>query len=188
LRSSGIYTRGQPNRESMAQGAANIVTGLFGGMGGCAMIGQSMINVNSGATGRLSGVATALFLIVSALVFASEHAKQIGVRTSLDAQGWKIYELEGSLFFASVAGFQQLFTHRTDPADVVIEFRRARVVDHSAIQPIDALAERYRAAGKRLHLRHLSPDCRELLQNARGMIEVNLQEDPRYRIADDKLA
>ena len=251
-------TRGQPNRESMAQGAANIVTGLFGGMGGCAMIGQSMINVNSGATGRLSGIATAVFLmsfilfgsvwieriplaaligvmfvvcqktfawgslrlfgkvpqadifvgllvagvtlvfdlaiavvagvIVSALVFAWEHAKQIGVSSALDAQGWKIYELEGSLFFASVASFQQLFTPKLDPADVVIEFRRARVVDHSAIQAIDALAERYKAAGKRLHLRHLSLDCRELLQNAQGMIEVNLQEDPRYRIADDKLA
>lgn len=250
-------TRGQPNRESMAQGAANIVTGLFGGMGGCAMIGQSMINVNSGATGRLSGIATALFLmsfilfgsswieriplaaligvmfvvcqktfawgsfrlfgkvpkadivvgllvagvtlafdlavavvagvIVSALVFAWEHAKQIRVQTNTDAQGWKVYELEGSLFFASIAGFQQLFTPKEDPQDVVIEFKRAKVVDHSAIQAIDALAERYRQAGKRLHLRHLSPDCREVLENAKDMIEVNMDEDPRYRLADDKL-
>jgi SulP family sulfate permease len=250
-------TRGQPNRESMAQGAANVVTGLFGGMGGCAMIGQSMINVNNGATGRLSGIATALFLlafilvgsswieriplaaligvmfvvcektfewgtfrmfgkipradavvvvlvaavtlvfdlavaviagvIVSALVFAWQHAKQIRVTTSVDAQGWKVYELEGSLFFASVAGFQGLFSPKDDPDDVVIEFLRARVVDHSAIQAIDALAERYRALGKRLHLRHLSPDCREVLDKARDMIEVNLLEDPRYHVADDKL-
>jgi SulP family sulfate permease len=250
-------TRGQPNRESMAQGAANVVTGLFGGMGGCAMIGQSMINVNSGATGRLSGIATAVFLlsfilfgsewieriplaaligvmfvvcqktfewgsfrlfgkvpradivvgllvaivtlifdlaiavvagvIVSALVFAWEHAKQIKVTTHVDAQGWKVYELEGSLFFASVAGFQQLFSPKDDPEDVVIEFRRARVVDHSAIQAIDALALRYKQAGKRLHLRHLSPDCMEVLDNAKGMIEVNVLEDPRYHIADDKL-
>lgn len=250
-------TRGQPNRESMAQGAANVVTGLFGGMGGCAMIGQSMINVNSGATGRLSGIATALFLmafilfgsawieriplaaligvmfvvcqktfewgslrlfgkvpradifvgllvavvtlafdlaiavitgvIVSALVFAWEHAKNVRVTASIDANGWKVYELEGSLFFASVAGFGQLFSPKDDPQDVVIAFRRARVVDHSAIQAIDALAERYRQSGKRLHLRHLSRDCAELLENARGMIEVNVLEDPRYHIADDKL-
>jgi SulP family sulfate permease len=250
-------TRGQPNRESLAQGAANVVTGLFGGMGGCAMIGQSMINVGNGATGRLSGIAASLFLlsfilfgssvieqiplaalvgvmfvvcektfewgtfrlfgkvpradalvvvlvagvtlafnlatavvagvIVSALVFAWQHARQIRVTASTDAQGWKVYELEGTLFFASSAGFQGLFTPRDDPQDVVVEFRRARVADHSAIQAIDALAERYRALGKRLHLRHLSPDCRALLERAKDMIEVSLPEDPRYRVADDKL-
>jgi SulP family sulfate permease len=231
-------TRGWPNRESLAQGAANVVTGLFGGMGGCAMIGQSMINVGNGATGRLSGIAASLFLlsfilfgsrvieqiplaalvgvmfvvcektfewgtfrlfgkvpradalvvvlvagvtlafnlaiavvagvIVSALVFAWQHARQIRVTASTDAQGWKVYALEGTLFFASSAGFQALFTPRDDPQDVVIEFRRARVADHSAIQAIDALAERYRALGKRLHLTHLSPDCRALLERARG--------------------
>jgi SulP family sulfate permease len=126
-------------------------------------------------------------VVVSALVFAWQHAKQINVRSGLDAQGWKVYELEGSLFFASVANFQELFTPKDDPQDVVVEFRRARVVDHSAIQAIDTLAERYRSAGKRLHLRHLSPDCREVLDKARDMIEVNVLEDPRYRVADDKL-
>jgi len=251
-------TRGQPNRECLALGAANVVTGFFGGMGGCALIGQSLINVNSGGTGRLSGVVAALCLasfilvgsswieqiplaaligvmfvvcektfewgtfrlfgkvpradalvivlvagmtlafdlavavlvgvIVSALVFAWQHARQIRVATSLDAQGWKVYELEGTLFFASVSGFQSLFDPKDDPQDVVIEFLRARVADHSAIQAIDALAERYRLLGKRLHLRHLSPDCRELLERARDMIEVNLPEDPRYHVADDKLA
>ncbi len=250
-------TRGQPNRECLALGASNVVTGLFGGMGGCALIGQSMINVNSGATGRLSGVTASLFLlsfilvgshwieqiplaaligvmfvvcektfewgtfrlfgkvpradalvivlvagitlafdlavavlagvVVSALVFAWQHAKQIRVSTGADAHGWKVYELEGTLFFASVTGFQALFAPKDDPQDVVIEFRRARVADHSAIQAIDALAERYRAVGKRLHLRHLSPDCRELLEKAKDMIEVNLPEDPRYHVADDRL-
>jgi SulP family sulfate permease len=250
-------TRGQPNRESLAQGAANIVTALFGGMGGCAMIGQSMINIGNGARGRLSGIAASLFLlsfilvgssvieqiplaaligvmfvvcektfewgtfrlfgkvpradalvivlvagvtlafnlatavvagvIVSALVFAWQHAKQIRVSTSMNADGWKVYELEGTLFFASSAGFQALFAPKDDPQDVVVEFRRARVADHSAIQAIDALAERYRGAGKRLHLRHLSPDCRSLLERAKDMIEVSLPEDPRYRVADDKL-
>jgi SulP family sulfate permease len=124
---------------------------------------------------------------VSALVFAWQHAKQIRVTTAQDANGWKVYELEGTLFFASVAGFQALFAPRDDPQDVVVEFRRARVADHSAIQAIDGLAERYRALGKRLHLRHLSPDCRALLERAKDMIEVNLPEDPRYRVADDKL-
>lgn len=250
-------TRGQPNRESLAQGAANVVTGFFGGMGGCAMIGQSMINVGNGAYGRLSGICASLFLlsfilvgssvieqiplaaligvmlvvcektfewgtfrlfgkvpradalvivlvagvtlafnlatavvvgvIVSALVFAWTHARQIRVTTGVDAQGWKVYELEGTLFFASVSGFQGLFSPKDDPQDVVIEFRRARVADHSAIQAIDSLAERYRNLGKRLHLRHLSPDCRDLLERARDMIEVNLPEDPRYHVADDKL-
>jgi SulP family sulfate permease len=250
-------TRGQPNRESLAQGAANIVTGLFGGMGGCAMIGQSMINVGNGATGRLSGIAASLFLlsfilfgssvieqiplaaligvmfvvcektfewgtfrlfgkvpradalvivlvagvtlafnlasavlvgvIVSALVFAWQHARRIRVSTQVDAQGGKIYQLDGTLFFASVSGFQALFAPKDDPQDVVIDFRNARVADHSAIQAIDGLAERYRVLGKRLHLRHLSADCRALLERAGDMIEVSLAEDPRYRVADDKL-
>jgi sulfate permease, SulP family len=250
-------TRGQPNRESMAQGAANVVTGFFGGMGGCAMIGQSMINVNSGATKRLSGIAMALFLlsfilfgsslieqiplaaligvmfvvsektfewgsfrlfgkvpkpdivvglavagitvvadlavavvagvIFSALVFAWEHAKHISVKTYFDEKGWKVYELEGSLFFASAAGFQELFTPRDDPQHVVVEFRRAKVMDHSAVEAIDGLAARYSTFGKQLHLRHLSPDCLEVLSNAKDMVEVSIFEDPHYRIADNKL-
>ena len=69
-------TRGKPNRESMAQGIANVVTGFFGGMGGCAMIGQSMINVHNGALKRLSGIATALFLL-SFILFASSWIERI---------------------------------------------------------------------------------------------------------------
>jgi SulP family sulfate permease len=250
-------TRGQPNRESLAQGAANVITGLLGGMGGCAMIGQSMINVGNGARGRLSGMtagaallcfilfgssvieqiplaaligvmfvvcektfewgtfrlfgkvpradalvivivagvtlafnlATAVVVgvIVSALVFAWEHARQIRATTALDALGRKVYALEGTLFFASTAAFQALFSPKDDPQEVVLEFRGARVADHSAIQAIDSLSDRYRTLGKRLHLRHLSPDCQALLHNARGMIEVNLEDDPRYRVADDQL-
>jgi SulP family sulfate permease len=250
-------TRGKPNKESMAQGLANVVTGFFGGMGGCAMIGQSMINVNNGAIKRLSGIATALFLIsfilfaskwiemiplaaligvmfvvaektfewgsfrlfgkvpkqdvfvgllvgavtviadlaiavflgvvVSALVFAWEHAKQIQVNTSTNEIGWKVYQLEGTLFFASIANFQKLFTPNEDPQDVVIDFQKSKVVDHSALAAIDALALRYQSTGKKLHLKHLSPDCLEVLENAKGMIEVNLVEDPKYHVADDKL-
>ena len=250
-------TRGKPNRESMAQGIANIFTGFFGGMGGCAMIGQSMININNGAIKRLSGIATAIFLIcfimfaskwiemiplaaligvmfvvaektfewgtlrlfgkvpkqdifvgllvgavtviadlalavflgviVSALIFAWEHAKNIKVQTKFDEKGWKIYELEGTLFFASIANFQTLFTPHDDPNDVVIDFKYSRVSDHSAISAIDALAIRYESSGKKLHLKHLSPDCLEVLENAKGMIEVNVLEDPKYPVADDKL-
>ncbi len=250
-------TRGKPNRECIAQGAANIVTGFFSGMGGCAMIGQSMINIGNGARSRLSGISAALFLlsfilfasplieriplaalialmfvvsektfewaslrvlgkvpkhdafvilavtvvtvltdlaiavlvgvIISALVFAWQHAKHIHANTRVDEAGWKIYELNGSLFFASIQNFLSLFSPREDPQDVVVEFRNARVVDHSALEAIDALAERYRAQGKRLHLRHLSPDCLELLDKARDMVEVNLMEDPHYHLADSRL-
>lgn len=250
-------TRGKPNRESMAQGAANVVTGLFGGMGGCAMIGQSMINVNNGALKRLSGIATAVFLlsfilfasrwiemiplaaligvmfvvaektfewgsfrlygkvpkpdllvivlvagitvvadlaiaviigvIFSALVFAWEHAKQISATTRTNEQGWKVYELKGTLFFASISAFQNLFSPANDPQEVAIDFKNAKVADHSALAAIDALAERYQAAGKKLHLKHLSQDCLELLDKAKGMIEVNVLEDPKYHIADNKL-
>jgi SulP family sulfate permease len=250
-------SRGRPNRECMAQGAANFVCGFFGAMGGCAMIGQTMININAGARKRLSGITAAVFLlifilftssliekipiaaligvmfvvsektfewsslrviskvprhdafviiavtivtvftnlatavalgvIIAALVFAWEHAKQISVRVSTDGATRKVYELQGSLFFASARGFQDLFTPKDDPEEVIIEFRRARVMDHSALEAIDSLADRYRHLGKHLHLRHLSPDCYELLQKAKDMVEVNLAEDPRYHVADNQL-
>ncbi|HHO69324.1 MAG TPA: SulP family inorganic anion transporter [Gammaproteobacteria bacterium] len=251
-------TRGQGNRECIGQGVANGVTGLFGGMGGCAMIGQSMININSGGRGRLSGISAALFLllfilaasgliekiplaaltgvmfmvviatfewsslrifrkipasdafvlvlvsavtvatdlavavvvgvIVSALVFAWEHAKHIRVESFVDAQGSRVYELHGPLFFASVKNFQDLFDCEQDPDDVIIEFQHSRVMDHSAIEAIDNLAERYLKAGKTLHLRHLSPECTRLLHKAGDLVEVNMMEDPRYRVAVDELA
>lgn len=250
-------TRGKPNRACVGQGLANVVTGLFGGMGGCAMIGQSMINVTNGAVKNISGVAAALFLlcfilfaskwiemiplaaligvmfvvsektfewgsfrlfgkvpkadilvgltvaivtvltdlaiavivgvIISALVFAWQHAKNIEVRVSIEEHGWKVYDLSGSLFFASTQSFLASFSPKDDPAEVVIDFRNARVKDHSALEAIDLLAERYTQLGKKLHLRHLSPDCLELLDKARGMIEVNVLEDPLYHPADNRL-
>jgi len=250
-------TRGRPNKESMAQGAANIITGFFGGMGGCAMIGQSMININNGALKRLSGIATAIFLasfilflshwieliplaaligvmfvvaektfewgtlrlfgkvpkedifvgllvggvtiiadlaiavilgvIVSALVFAWKHAKKIEVTTRIDKQGFKTYFLNGTLFFASAKNFHELFDIQKDPNNVLIDFKNSRVVDHSAIMAIDNLAAKYIAAKKKLHLIHLSPDCIEILETAKSMVEINLLEDPIYHIADDKI-
>ncbi|GMR01402.1 MAG: SulP family inorganic anion transporter [Gammaproteobacteria bacterium] len=251
-------TRGRGNRECVGQGIANTVTGMFGGMGGCAMIGQSMINVNSGGHKRLSGVSAALFLlafilfasslieripmaalvgvmfivvlgtfewssirifnkiprhdafvlvlvsavtvatdlaiavivgvIVSALVFAWEHAKHINVNSYIDDNGSKVYELNGPLFFGSVKNFRELFSPLDDPSDVIIEFQNSRVTDHSAIEAIDSLAEQYIRAGKQLHLRHLSKECKQLLDKAGNLVEVNRLEDPSYHVADDKLA
>ena len=251
-------TRGRGNKECVGQGVANAVTGMFGGMGGCAMIGQSMININSGGRGRLSGISAAFFLlmfilfaseliemipraaltgvmfmvvigtfewsslrimgkiprsdafvlvlvsavtvatdlaiavvvgvIVSALVFAWEHAKHIHVRKFIDDRGSKVYELHVPLFFASVRNFQDLFDPRTDPDDVVIEFQHSRVMDHSAIEAIDTLATRYLSAGKTLHLRHLNEECRQLLHEAGDLVEVNVLEDPRYHVAANELA
>ncbi len=251
-------TRGRGNRECVGQGIANTVTGMFGGMGGCAMIGQSMINVNSGGHQRLSGISAALFLlmfimfasgliemipmaalvgvmfivvigtfewsslrligkipkkdtfvlvlvsavtvftdlaiavvvgvIVSALFFAWEHASHIHVKRFDHEAGSRVYELHGPLFFGSVKNFLDLFTPADDPDDVIIEFQNSRVVDHSAIEAIDNLAEKYIKAGKKLHLRHLSPECAELLTKAGDLVEVNVLEDPTYHVADDKLA
>ncbi|TBR41393.1 SulP family inorganic anion transporter [Marinomonas agarivorans] len=250
-------THGQGNKECVAQGTANIVTGFFGGMGGCAMIGQSMININSGGRGRLSGITAAVALmlfilfgaslieqiplaalvgvmfmvvigtfewsslriikkipkhdafiivlvsgvtvftdlaiavfvgvVVAALVFAWDHAKHISTKSYSDANGWKVYELYGPLFFGSASNFAELFDPKNDPDDVVVEFLHSRVADHSGLEAIDALAERYERAGKRLHIRHLSRECHTLLKKAGDIVEVNYIEDPSYQIASDKL-
>jgi sulfate permease, SulP family len=127
-------------------------------------------------------------VIVSALVFAWEHAKQLKVYTEKDKNGMTVHQLHGTLFFASIANFQALFNPASDDAQVVIDFKHAKVMDHSALMAIDSLAAKYRAVGKSLHLRHLSPDCQELLESAKAIIEVNLLEDPKYRVSDDKLA
>ncbi len=250
-------TRGQNNRECVGQGLGNTVNGLFGGMGGCAMIGQSMININSGGKGRLSGISAALFLlffilfgssliemipvaalvgvmfivvlgtfewatfrmigkvpladilitvlvalvtvisdlaiavivgvIVSALVFAWEHAKQMQAKAFIDENGSKIYELRGPLFFGSVHAFNEIFDPKNDPDDVVIDFYDSKVVDHSGIEAVDSLAERYQRRGKKLHLKHLSEECKVLLDKAGELVEVNRMEDPVYHVADDRL-
>ncbi len=252
-------TRGRGNRECIGQGAANVICGLFGGMGGCAMIGQSLINVNSGGRGRLSGIAAAICLllfvlflspwieqipmaalvgvmfmvvigtfewasikmfgrmpradlfvmtlvasytvvmhdlatavilgvVVSALVFAWQHATHIGADTKENKFGSKIYQLHGPLFFASVSSFKEMFDVHQDPDDVVIDFYYSRVYDQSGLEAIHSLSEKYSAAGKRLHLTHLSRECQRLLGKAGSLVEVNLSEDPQYHIATDRLA
>lgn len=250
-------TRGRGNKECVGQGIANTVNGFFGGMGGCAMIGQSMINMNNGGRGRLSGITAALVLlafilfgakyiemiplaalvgimfmvvlgtfewssfriirkipttdafvlvlvssvtvifdlaiavvvgvIASALIFAWKHAKHIQADTYVDEDGFKVYDLRGPVFFGSISYFKELFDPKNDPRDVVIEFKRSRVSDHSGIEALDSLAEKYQAEGKTLHLRHLSPECRKLLKRAGSLCEVNVMEDPNYRVATDVL-
>jgi len=251
-------TRGRGNKECIAQGAANTACGFFGAMGGCAMIGQSMINVNSGGRGRASGITAALALlgfilfasglieqiplaalvgvmfivvigtfewssfrilkkvpkadafviilvsgvtvysdlavavvvgvIVSALVFAWEHAKHVIVNRSTDEKGSTVYDVTGPLFFGSIANFLEQFDMDKDSNDVVVEFKNSRVVDHSAIEAIDTLAERYLSRGKTMHLKHLSPECTQLLTKAGSLVEINVIEDPDYHIVTDKLA
>ena len=251
-------TRGRPNKECIAQGTANMVNGIFGGMGGCAMIGQSMININSGGRGRLSGITAALGLlcfilfasslievvplaalvgvmfivvlgtfewasfkmmrnipkkdafvivlvsavtvvtdlaiavfvgvIVSALVFAWEHAKHIhAVVAHNDDHSEKSYRIDGPLFFGSVSNFLELFDIKNDPHHVIVDFANSRVVDQSAIEAISVLTDRYVREGKKVHVRHLSRDCRKLLHKAGVLVEVNLIEDPSYKVASDTL-
>ncbi len=251
-------TRGQSNRECVAQGAANITSGFFSGMGGCAMIGQSLINVSSGARARLSGIVAAVMLlifimfgsgviellpmaaltglmimvaigtfewasirtlnkmpksdvlvmvlvtlvtaiihnlalavligvIISALVFAWDNAKRIRARKYVDEDGVKHYEIYGPLFFGSVTLFNEKFDILGDPDEVIIDFSESRVVDMSAIEALNKITERYHKQGKKVHLRHLSPDCRKLLKNADEIIEVNILEDPTYKVVVDKV-
>jgi SulP family sulfate permease len=133
-------------------------------------------------------IAVVVGVIVSALVFAWDHAKHIyAVPKDLDT-GERVYEIHGPLFFASVHKFNELFDPEKDPEEVIIDFAHSRVADHSAIEAIDNLAEKYTKEGKTLHLRHLSKECKDLLAKAGNLVEINIKEDPHYHIADDKLA
>lgn len=252
-------TRGRTNKECIAQGAANTVTGFFSGMGGCAMIGQSLINISSGARARLSGIVASLGLltfimfgsgiveqlpmaaltgvmvmvsigtfewaslrtfnkmpltdiivmlvvmfvtvvfhnlalavlvgvIISALSFAWENATRIRARKRVDDEGVKYYEIFGPLFFGSVSVFNEKFDIKNDPEEVVIDFSESRVVDMSGIEALNKITERYQKAGKKIHLKHLSADCRKLLRNADKIIDVNVLEDPSYKVMSDELA
>ena len=193
-------TRGRGNKESIGQGIANIVNGFFGGMGGCAMIGQSIINIRGGGRGRLSGITAALCLlgfvvfgaglvgiIVSALVFAWQHGKVMhAVRKKVE--GRTHYHLEGPLFFGSVTSFKNLFDFQKDKEHVVIDFSESRIWDHSGIEALQNITERYGQYGKKLHLLNLSKDCQLLLDKAESIVELSVIEDlDWHHIADDRL-
>ncbi len=251
-------TKGKGNKEAMAQGLANMVTGFFSGMGGCAMIGQSLINISSGARARLSGIVASVMLLVfimfaadlierlpmaaltglmimvaigtfewaslktfnrmpkpdifvmvvvtlitvvlhnlalavligvviSALVFAWENARHIHSKRYIDENGVKHYEMAGLLFFGSVTEFSGKFDVLNDPDEVIIDFSDSRVVDMSGIEALNKLTERYEKVGKKLHLKHLSADCRQLLHNANDIIDINIYEDPSYKVLTDEI-
>ena len=249
-------TRGRGNKEAVAQGIANILSGVFSGMGGCAMLGQSLINISNGARARLSGIVAAVMLlifimfgsglieklpmaaltglmimvaigtfewaslrtfnkmprsdifvmvmvtlvtvflhnlalavvvgvIISALVFAWDNARRIRARKHTDEDGVKHYEIYGPLFFGSIIAFNEKFDVLNDPNEIIIDFEESRVVDMSAIEALNKMTERYQKVGKRVHLKHLSPDCKKLLKNAEEIIEVNVLEDPTYKLVVD---
>lgn len=251
-------TRGSGNRECIAQGGANILNGLFGGMGGCAMIGQSIINVDSGGRGRLSGTVAAVALlcfvlfgaplieqipiaalvgvmfmvvigtfawssfriirkipladaivliavsaitvwkdlavaviagvIISALVFAWKNATMIRARKRMQADGTKTYEIWGPLFFGSIQNFNAKFDVKNDPQHVEIDFVESRVSDHSALEAIFNLVNKYEAEGKIIKLKHLSTDCKNLMYKASPKFREVIVEDiddPRYHLAAD---
>ncbi|MGM8362559.1 SulP family inorganic anion transporter [Flavobacterium sp. ARAG 55.4] len=246
-------TKGNGNRECVAQGSANILNGFFFGMGGCPMIAQTLVNLSAGSRARLSGIIAALTIlcivlfgapvieklpmaaltgvmimvaigtfewisfriinkmpkqdifvgvlvavitilmhnlalavligvIISALVFAWESAKRIRAKKYIDENGAKHYEIYGPLFFASTTAFAEKFDVLNDPNEVIIDFKESKIADMSAIDAVNKITERYAKVGKTVHLRHLSDDCRQLLQNAQGIIEVNIMEDPTYKV------
>jgi len=253
-------SRGSGNRECVAQGGANMLNGLFGGMGGCAMIGQSIINVNSGGRGRLSGIFASLSLLafilfgsafieripiaalvgvmfmvvigtfawssfrilhkipksdaivliivagvtvwqdlaiavisgvlISAVVFAWKNATMIRARKRMKEDGTKVYEIWGPLFFGSVQTFNTKFDARTDPKQVEIDFMESKVTDHSGIEAIWNLANKYLELGKELKLTHLSPECRTLLlkadQKFENIIQISI-DDPRYYVVTNQM-
>src|SRR5690554_4410694 len=249
-------TRGRGNKEAVAQGAANIFSGFFSGMGGCAMLGQSLINVSNGARARLSGIVAAVALllfvmfgaglieklpmaalvglmimvsigtfewasfkvfnkmpksdvfvmvvvtlvtaflknlalavmigvVISALVFAWDNAKRIRARKRVDENGVKYYEIYGPLFFGSTTAFNEKFDVMNDPDEIVIDFKESRVVDMSAIEALNKITQRYLKVGKKVKIKHLSPDCHKLLKNADEIIQVNVIEDPNYKVMMD---
>lgn len=250
-------SKGNANKESVAQGLANITNGFFGGMGGCAMVAQTLVNLNAGSRARLSGIiasvtiliiilvgapfigkipmaalvgvmmvvavstfqwvsisiinkmpksdifvgmtvalvtivlhnlalAVLVGVVISALVFAWDNARRIRARKHTDENGTKYYEIFGPLFFGSVTAFTDKFDPVNDPQQTVIDFKESRIVDMSAIDAVDKLSKRYAQHNKTLHLKHLSEDCRKMLKNAEAVIDVNIQEDPTYKVMPEK--
>jgi SulP family sulfate permease len=130
-------------------------------------------------------LAVLIGVIISALVFAWESAKRIRAKKYVDANGVKHYEIYGPLFFASTTAFAEKFDVLNDPDEVVIDFRESKIADMSAIDAVHKLTERYAKEGKKIHLRHLSSDCRRLLRDADDVIDINIIEDPTYKVAAD---
>ncbi|RTY81101.1 SulP family inorganic anion transporter [Flavobacterium sp. LS1P28] len=124
-------------------------------------------------------------VIISALVFSWESAKRIRAKKYLDDKGVKHYEIYGPLFFASTTAFLEKFDILNDPNEVIIDFKESKITDMSAIDAVNKITERYAKVDKTVHLRHLSEDCRVLLKNADSVIDVNILEDPTYKVVVD---
>jgi SulP family sulfate permease len=246
-------TRGNSNRECIAQGSSNILNGFFYGMGGCPMIAQTLVNLGAGSRARLSGIIASLTIlliilfgapvignlpmaalvgvmmmvavttfewasfkvinkmprhdifvgilvavitivlhnlalavligvIISALVFAWESAKRIRSKHFINEEGVKCYQIYGPLFFGSVTSFMDEFDIQNDPQHVIIDFKESRIADMSAIEALNNLTKKYNQLNKVIELKHLSQDCRILLKNADAVINVNVIEDPTYKV------
>ena len=251
-------TRGKNNREAIGQWIANATCGFFSAMGGCAMIGQSMINISNGWRWRASWVSASVFLIllivfatsyisiiplaalvwlmfmvviwtfawptikmlnkiprtdafviiavtsitvytwdlalaviswviISSLVFAWKKAEEIDAKRTIDENNITHYDLNGPLFFGSITKFKTIFDISNDSKEIIIDFADSRVMDHSAIEAIDSLTDKYEKAGKKLHLKHLSKDCATLIKNAEKIVDINVMKDPKYYVTNIKL-
>ncbi len=120
-------------------------------------------------------------IIISALVFAWQHAK-IGSKSRIRDDGAKVYELNGPLFFGSVTSFNEQFDVDSDPKKVILDFRGTRVMDISGVEAIDAITKRYKESGKTLTIKHLSKDCKNLLKEAGPFCKYS-EDDPTYKVA-----
>ena len=129
-------------------------------------------------------------VVASALGFAWKQSTRIKATSSVPTGGWKTYEVDGPLFFGSTSTFSNQFDPKSDPNDVIIDFKSSRVVDHSALESINELARKYGDLSKKVHLRGLSSDCYQLLERLNGastdyeLMEPS-SEDPIYEVAED---
>lgn len=235
-------TKGHMNKEFFAQGLANTINGFFGGMGGDAMVGQSIVNIKSGGRTRLSGIVAAIALIsfimfagplvnsiplasliglmfmvvistfkweslkygntipkqdyfvigtvsivtiffdlataviigvlISTVMFAWEKGKRLELEIDENKEGIKIYKISGIIFFGSVLNFKDLFEVVSDPQKVILDLKKAKVMDFSALEAIDSTAKKYLAAKKKFVLTRPGPNCRILLRNAENITSI----------------
>jgi SulP family sulfate permease len=120
-------------------------------------------------------------VIISALVFAWKHAR-VTARTHLEDDGTKVYDFDGPLFFGSVTSFNEQFDLPHDPDVVVLDFKDARVMDISGVEAIDAITKKYLEANKTIRIRHLSAECKSIMNDAKQFCTYE-EDDPKYKVA-----
>jgi len=224
-------SKSDKSKEVVGQGIANVVSGFFGGMAGCAMIGQSVINIKSGGKTRLSTLVSGIFLMIiivclgdiakaipmaslvgvmimvsistfewksiknlnkmplgcaivmittmAVVVFTHNLAKGVlvGIAVSAVMFAWKItevkakihnveynegiykiYRISGQLFFASTSKFIDMFDYSDDPQEIIIDFKNSHVWDHSAVNAISKVKQKYIKLGKKVSIVGLNKD------------------------------